>query len=321
MIENCSVFKNLAASSIIAIMHRLEETIAIPGEAIIVQGSVGDQMYFISNGVVKVILHKEETGEVIELAEMHRGAAFGEMAVLLEEGTSVRSCGIVAKTFCELNILNKVDVDEIRMEYEDVNENLQCILEERQQADEARKRESIREKDECSFGSEYDSDDEAHDIYGNTDVNSMESPREDDYFEDEEEKAGLFGFRQGLQMAKRRVTATLANASPGWAGARAMPSPTNAFSKTANNLVIEDSEDEESDEKQGGSEGEANAKANSFRTSEGKTSPLRLGESVRGAKRSDKLRRFLYGISTPNADTSVRSIAATISTAISNATI
>ena len=156
MIQDCSVFKNLSAASIVAIMKRLEETIAVPGEAIIVQGSVGDTMFFISNGIVKVILRKEDTGEMIELAQMHRGAAFGEMAVLVDE--SVRSCGIVAKTFCELNTLNKVDVDEIRMEYEDVNENLQLILEERQQADEAREKESARHVEEDSYSSEYDSD-------------------------------------------------------------------------------------------------------------------------------------------------------------------
>ena len=137
MIENCSVFKNLEASSIVAIMHRLEETIAIPGEVVILQGSVGDKMFFLFQGTVEVKLKKPD-GTVLALAKMNRGTAFGEMGVIANDEKAVRSCSIVAVTFCELNLLNKVDLDQIRAECEDVDENLQMILEERMQADRER---------------------------------------------------------------------------------------------------------------------------------------------------------------------------------------
>ena len=144
MIENCSVFKNLSAGSVVAIMNRLEEVIAIPGEVIILQGSIGDKMFFISNGTVLVNLQKGG-GEIIKLAEMNRGAAFGEMGVLESQG-NIRSCSIVAKSFCELNVLNKADIDQIRVECADVDENLQAILAERRAADKAR--EDAREENE-----------------------------------------------------------------------------------------------------------------------------------------------------------------------------
>ena len=176
MIESCSVFTNLTPSSVVAIMNRLEETIAIPNEVIILQGSVGDKMFFITNGIVFVKLQKPD-GTTIKLAEMNRGAAFGEMGVL-DDG-SVRTCSIVAKvsaaaaggvkrrrderrglaslkhshqhttthyisstpqTFCELDVLNKDDIDNIRAECADVDENLHAILAVRHAADKAREK-------------------------------------------------------------------------------------------------------------------------------------------------------------------------------------
>jgi hypothetical protein len=74
MIEGCNVFKNLEASSIVAIMHRLEETIAIPSEVIILQGSIGDKMYFLFQGIVEVKLKKPDD-QVISLCKMNRGQA------------------------------------------------------------------------------------------------------------------------------------------------------------------------------------------------------------------------------------------------------
>ncbi|GMI26240.1 hypothetical protein TrRE_jg5763, partial [Triparma retinervis] len=94
-------------------------------------------MFFITNGIVFVKLQKPD-GTTIKLAEMNRGAAFGEMGVL-DDG-SVRTCSIVAKTFCELDVLNKDDIDNIRAECADVDENLHAILAVRHAADKAREK-------------------------------------------------------------------------------------------------------------------------------------------------------------------------------------
>lgn len=198
-------------------------------------------MFFITNGVVKVTLHKKDTGETIDLAEMNRGDAFGEMGVLSDN--SVRSCNIIAKTFCELNVLGKMDVDDIRMECEDVNENLQLILEQRMEADAARKRAADDESGSdsdwsgSSYSSSYDSDDEEHDVFGdggpgNAIGNALKHTRK----------------RMTLLFSSNNSPAGSPQPEAGSIKSKGAFGFNNAFTKTANHLVIECNDEEEDED-------------------------------------------------------------------------
>lgn len=104
MIESSSVFKNLSASSVVAIMDRLHSIIALPDEIIILQDTPGDKMYFLAQGQVKVTIRVDGTHETKHIKCMSRGEAFGEMAIL-DPDHNVRSCNIIAVSFCELEEL------------------------------------------------------------------------------------------------------------------------------------------------------------------------------------------------------------------------
>ena len=90
MIEDSAVFHNLSAASIVAIMDRLVSEIALPDEIVVLQGTTGDRMFFIAQGTVEVRVGVEEeeggAGEEFEgwvaLKQLHRGEAFGEMALM-----------------------------------------------------------------------------------------------------------------------------------------------------------------------------------------------------------------------------------------------
>ncbi|GMH82656.1 hypothetical protein TL16_g09332 [Triparma laevis f. inornata] len=126
MIESSSVFKNLSAASVVAIMDRLHSIIALPDEIIILQDTPGDKMYFLAQGQVKVTIKVDDINTPKHIKYMSRGEAFGEMAIL-DPDNNVRSCNIVAVSFCELEELSAADVHELLDFYPDIEENLMIL--------------------------------------------------------------------------------------------------------------------------------------------------------------------------------------------------
>ncbi|GMI22379.1 hypothetical protein TeGR_g8779, partial [Tetraparma gracilis] len=134
MIEDSAVFHNLSAASIVAIMDRLVSEIALPDEIVVLQGTTGDRMFFIAQGTVEVRVGVEEEeeggGEEFEgwvaLKQLHRGEAFGEMA-LMDPDNNRRTCTIVSLTFSELETLQTDDVDDLVEDYSDIGENFNVM--------------------------------------------------------------------------------------------------------------------------------------------------------------------------------------------------
>ncbi len=75
-------FRNLPAANIETLLSRLEPVIVKAGEVIIRQGDVGDYFYMIDQGTALVSRNPDDDEDSVELAELERGATFGEAALI-----------------------------------------------------------------------------------------------------------------------------------------------------------------------------------------------------------------------------------------------
>jgi len=94
----------------------LEYAIYVPNDYIIYKDDIGEEMYFIIDGKVKILSQNES--QVIKTLE--KGSFFGEIALFISG--SRRICSVVAETFCHLYILKKKDLSTILNSYPKIEE-------------------------------------------------------------------------------------------------------------------------------------------------------------------------------------------------------
>ncbi len=92
------LFSDLEPFAFVDLLQRCTLLRRAAGEAIVRQGEPGRSFFVVSSGTVRV-RRTEPSGEVIELARLHEGAFFGEMA-LLSDGP--RTASVVAEGDVEL---------------------------------------------------------------------------------------------------------------------------------------------------------------------------------------------------------------------------
>ncbi len=78
-------FRNLPVTNIEALLDRLEPVFVKAGQLIIRQGDPGDYFYMIENGIALVTRHPDDDEDSVEMAELGRGASFGEAALLSDQ--------------------------------------------------------------------------------------------------------------------------------------------------------------------------------------------------------------------------------------------
>ena len=92
------LFSELTASSFGAVLATLKLRRARPGETILAEGEPGQSFFVLARGVVAVTKHLATGGDV-ELATLHEGAIFGEMALV---SAAPRSATVTARTDADL---------------------------------------------------------------------------------------------------------------------------------------------------------------------------------------------------------------------------
>lgn len=75
-------FRNLPAAHIETLLDRLEPVMVKSGQVIIRQGDIGDYFYMIDEGTALVTRNPDDDEDSVELAELERGATFGEAALI-----------------------------------------------------------------------------------------------------------------------------------------------------------------------------------------------------------------------------------------------
>jgi CRP-like cAMP-binding protein len=99
----------------IKIYFKFRTQIFLPQDYIILEGEVGTEMYFLTEGLAEVIIKREDKRISIVLK---KGSYFGEIALITN---SLRTSDVRAMDFCVVEIFNKEDFDNLKKEFPSKN--------------------------------------------------------------------------------------------------------------------------------------------------------------------------------------------------------
>ena len=116
MVAKVPIFEQVESAFLVDLMNRLVFLVFLPGDYVIRAGTFGEEMYFISHGACDVLVRDPNSASKQHkiVHTFRTGSYFGEVAVFRK---TRRTATIRARTYCDLNMLNKHDVDELCTEY------------------------------------------------------------------------------------------------------------------------------------------------------------------------------------------------------------
>jgi len=109
LLQKVDFFKDIPEEEFKQITQHLRSRIIPAGDVIIQEGEIGDSLFLIMRGVVRV--SHTQAGKEVDLATLFAGDFFGEMA-LLHGQPRVATCRAV--TPCALSELSRADCDKVR---------------------------------------------------------------------------------------------------------------------------------------------------------------------------------------------------------------
>ena len=101
------------------VAQKLRRVTVPAGSVVIQKGDVGKEMYFVVSGILDVLLSLEDESTVVYTNEA--GSYFGERSLINGEP---RTAYVRARTQCELLVLGKVELDEVRAENRQLRDSL-----------------------------------------------------------------------------------------------------------------------------------------------------------------------------------------------------
>ena len=109
IVEKAAVFRRLSSPCTLALVDLLAPAVVLPREYVLVQGSVGNEMFFVARGLVQVTIVVDQVEYPLE--QLGEGGAFGEGSLLHHHGQTHRSMSVLTIRFCELLQLGRGDFD------------------------------------------------------------------------------------------------------------------------------------------------------------------------------------------------------------------
>lgn len=116
IITKVPFFASCTQDFIRQIVSMLKPRVSIPGECLILQNSLGNEMFFLSGGHVEVLVD----GVAVNI--LSSGSFFGEYALLFPH--EKRTATVRALTYCELFVLRKKDFDRVLAAFPEFEEHL-----------------------------------------------------------------------------------------------------------------------------------------------------------------------------------------------------
>lgn len=127
LLRKVPLFQNLPEALFTHLVAKLRPHTLDSNESIIEQGKLGDSLFLIARGVVRV--SRKEHGELRDLGTLIAGDFFGEMALMHHES---RNASVRTITPCQLYELRQHDLEEVMVEYPELRERLAMIDAQRQ---------------------------------------------------------------------------------------------------------------------------------------------------------------------------------------------
>jgi voltage-gated potassium channel len=132
ILQKVEFFKGVKEIFIREVVGMLTTEAFTPGDYLIREGEFGTCMYFLTNGSVDVIVNDNK------VATLGTGSPFGEMALVSGEK---RNASIRANTYCDVYVLQRAAFDQLRSRYEDFDQRVVEITEQRAAANRKAKEE------------------------------------------------------------------------------------------------------------------------------------------------------------------------------------
>eukprot|EP00002_Diphylleia_rotans_P025219 TRINITY_DN4986_c0_g1_i6.p1 TRINITY_DN4986_c0_g1~~TRINITY_DN4986_c0_g1_i6.p1 ORF type:complete len:1636 (+),score=306.35 TRINITY_DN4986_c0_g1_i6:100-5007(+) len=118
-----NIFQGINNISFInSIVLMLRPQMALPGEYVIRQGEIGQEMYFIVSGQVQISTDGKH------IATLSSGAYFGEISLIFSQK---RTASVIAEEYCELLMLRKKELDEVLDVFPEYSTMLKSIAKDR----------------------------------------------------------------------------------------------------------------------------------------------------------------------------------------------
>ncbi len=112
VLKRSALFSTVSTSELRAVACVAEELHFMPDEHIVNENDIGDALYLIKSGSVK-IAKSVGNGRIVDLATMEAGECFGEMAAIDEE---VRSATVAARQECVVLRIGKDNLHDVLRE-------------------------------------------------------------------------------------------------------------------------------------------------------------------------------------------------------------
>ncbi|KAJ9463634.1 Cyclic nucleotide-gated cation channel subunit A [Diplonema papillatum] len=113
IIQKVPLFKDVSKAFLNAVILHLQPRVVLANAYICKTGDVGAEMFFISSGIVNVVIEEDEMPNKV-VATLTDGSFFGEVALIYQ---TKRTATVVAHTVCEMYILKKVHFEEVLNEF------------------------------------------------------------------------------------------------------------------------------------------------------------------------------------------------------------
>ncbi|CAI2737502.1 unnamed protein product [Dicrocoelium dendriticum] len=140
------IFANADQNFVSEVVVQLKQEVFQPGDLIIKEGTIGNKMYFIQEGVVNIIT---KSGEVAN--RLSDGCYFGEICLLTH---ARRVATVQAETYCTLYSLNQDNFYEVLNNHPDMRESMEKVAAERLQ-DIGRRASMVRQHHDSDCRSEH----------------------------------------------------------------------------------------------------------------------------------------------------------------------
>uniref|UniRef100_A0A7M5XLN7 Cyclic nucleotide-binding domain-containing protein n=1 Tax=Clytia hemisphaerica TaxID=252671 RepID=A0A7M5XLN7_9CNID len=118
IIMKVPIFMNTDDSFMRQLTAKLITYVFMPGDTIVYSGDVGREMYIMRRGLVEVLSKEQNV-----MATLGPGGYFGEVGLIFGEP---RTADVRAKTFCELAMLRKSDLDEVLVNFPLIEKQLEA---------------------------------------------------------------------------------------------------------------------------------------------------------------------------------------------------
>jgi CRP-like cAMP-binding protein len=118
-LKNVEIFRHVDSDKLLLVAEIAQELKIRKGDTLIREGEIGDSLFMVAKGVLRLTQAREEKAYVVE--HLKSGSVFGDLGIF---GSSPHTVSAVCEEDCELLMLRKKDFKKLLMDNPEIIYNL-----------------------------------------------------------------------------------------------------------------------------------------------------------------------------------------------------